>query len=29
MSETRPQLPAEIEQAMKRAERLAWISIGS
>jgi cation diffusion facilitator family transporter len=27
MSETRPQLPAEIEQAMKRAERLAWISI--
>ena len=27
MSETRPQLPAEIEKAMKRAERLAWISI--
>jgi cation diffusion facilitator family transporter len=28
MSETRPQLPAEIETAMKRAERLAWLSIG-
>jgi cobalt-zinc-cadmium efflux system protein len=28
MSETRPQLPAEIERAMKKAERLAWISIG-
>jgi hypothetical protein len=27
MSETRPQLPVEVEQAMKQAERLAWISI--
>jgi hypothetical protein len=27
MSETRPQLPPEIDRAMKRAERLAWISI--
>ena len=27
MSETRPRLPSEVEKAMKRAERLAWISI--
>jgi cation diffusion facilitator family transporter len=27
MSETRPKLPGEVEGAMKRAERLAWISI--
>jgi cobalt-zinc-cadmium efflux system protein len=27
MSETRPQLPSEIDAAMRRAERLAWISI--
>ncbi|MCB5176405.1 cation diffusion facilitator family transporter [Microvirga lenta] len=28
MSETHPALPAEIEQAMRRAKRLSWISIG-
>ncbi len=27
MSETQPKLPGEVEQAMQRAERLAWISI--
>lgn len=27
MSETRPKLPTDVEAAMKRAERLAWISI--
>jgi cobalt-zinc-cadmium efflux system protein len=29
MSETRPRLPGEVEAAMKRAERLAWISIAA
>src|SRR5215207_4791135 len=27
MSETRPHLPVEVDKAMKRAERLAWLSI--
>jgi hypothetical protein len=27
MSETRPHLPGEVDKAMKRAERLAWLSI--
>lgn len=28
MSETRPKLPDDVEKAMRRAEHLAWISIG-